>query len=333
MTAIVEAEGAAPGPSTTEPMAGGMRTAIGIFVAVPLIAVALAIPVAWGGWLGWTDLILAGSFYVVAAAGITVGFHRHFTHGSFKAPTWVSVALAVAGSTAVEGSLDQWVADHRRHHARSDEEGDPHSPWRYGTSRRAVAKGLVHAHVGWLFDGQQSSIERYAPDIRSNPALRRVSRLFPWIVASTILAPAILGGLLTWSWQGALTALFWAGLVRIALVHHVTWSINSICHVFGQRPFRTRDNSTNNRWLALPSLGESWHNLHHAEPTAARHGVLRGQVDISAGIIRSMERLRLARDVRWPNPARLAAKLQDPSMRRRLRGWTPDDESAIRAAS
>ena len=315
----------------TEPMARGMRTTIGIFVAVPLIAVVLAVPVAWGGWLGWTDLILAGLFYVVAAAGITVGFHRHFTHGSFKAPTWVSVVLAVAGSTAIEGSLDQWVADHRRHHARSDEDGDPHSPWRFGTSRRAVAKGLVFAHVGWLFDGQQTSIERYAPDIRCHKALQRVSRLFPWIVLSTILAPAILGGLITWSWQGALTALFWAGLVRIALVHHVTWSINSICHVFGQRPFRNRDNSTNNRWLALPSLGESWHNLHHAEPTAARHGVLRGQVDVSAGIIRAMERLRLARDVRWPSPARLAAKLHDPALRTRIRGWSPDLEAPTSA--
>jgi stearoyl-CoA desaturase (delta-9 desaturase) len=331
MTAIVNEQGT--GRPVTEPMATGMRTTIGVFVAVPLLAVVLAIPVAWGGWLGWTDLVLAFVFYVIAAGGITVGFHRHFTHGSFKAPKWVSVALAVAGSTAVQGSLGQWVADHRRHHARSDEEGDPHSPWRYGTSRRAVAKGLVYAHVGWLFDGQQTSIERYAPDIRADAALQRVSRYFPLIVLSTILLPAILGGLLTWSWQGALTALFWAGLVRIALVHHVTWSINSICHVFGQRPFRTRDLATNNRWLALPSLGESWHNLHHAEPTAARHGVLRGQVDISAGVIRAMERMRLARDVRWPNPARLAAKLKDPALQRRIRGWTPADEPGAAATT
>lgn len=331
MTAIVEGQQARTPATVTEPMARGMRTTIGVFVAVPLIAVVLAIPVAWGGWLGWTDLVLAAVFYVIAAAGITVGFHRHFTHGSFKAPTWVSVCLAVAGSTAVEGSLDQWVADHRRHHARSDEEGDPHSPWRYGTSRKAVAKGLVFAHVGWLFDGQQTSVERYAPDIRSNAALQRISRLFPWIVVSTIVLPAVLGGLITWSWQGALTALFWAGLVRIALVHHVTWSINSICHVFGQRPFRTRDNSTNNRWLALPSLGESWHNLHHAEPTAARHGVLRGQVDVSAVIIRTMEQLHMVRDVRWPNPARLASKVADPATRRRIRGWTPDLESSVSA--
>ena len=318
---VAPPERPAPRPAT-EPMARGMRTTIALFVAIPLLAVILAIPVAWGGWLGWTDVVLAVAFYVIAAGGITVGFHRHFTHGSFKAPRWVSVTLAVAGSTAVQGSLEQWVADHRRHHARSDEEGDPHSPWRYGTTKRAVAKGLVYAHVGWLFDGQQSSIERYAPDIHADPALRPVSRNFPWIVVATIVLPGILGGLITWSWVGALTALFWAGFVRIALVHHITWSINSICHVFGQRPFVTRDRSTNNRWLALPSLGESWHNLHHAEPTAARHGVLKGQVDLSAATIRAMERLGMARDVRWPSPSRLAAKLHDPAMRRRLRGWT-----------
>ncbi|MGI9198028.1 MAG: acyl-CoA desaturase [Candidatus Nanopelagicales bacterium] len=313
--------------STTEPMARGMRTAIGIFVFVPLLCVVLAIPVAWGGWLGWTDVILAVAFYLIAAAGITIGYHRHFTHGSFKAPRWVTLVLGIAGSMAVQGSIEQWVADHRKHHARSDEEGDPHSPWRYGTTKRAVAKGLVFAHVGWLFDGEQSSIDRYAPDMRSNPDIRWMSRRFPWFVLVTIVLPAILGGLLTWSWQGALTALFWAGFVRIALVHHITWSINSICHVFGSRPFASRDRSTNNAWLAIPSLGESWHNLHHAEPTAARHGVLRGQIDISAATIRVMERLGMARDVRWPNPARLAAKLKDPAMRRRIRGWSEPHEA------
>lgn len=323
----------APTRSTTEPMPRGMRTLIAVFVAVPLLAVLLAIPVAWGGWLGWTDLILALVMYVVAAGGITIGFHRHFTHGAFKSPRWVSVMLAIAGTTAIQGTLEQWVADHRRHHARSDEEGDPHSPWRYGTSRKAVAKGLLYAHLGWLFEGQQTSIDRYAPDIRSNPDLRTVSRLFPVIVLGTFLAPAILGGLITWSWQGALTALFWAGFVRIALVHHVTWSINSVCHVFGSRPFISRDKATNNAWLAVPSLGESWHNLHHAEPTAARHGVLKGQIDVSAAIIRFMERTRMARDVRWTSPARLASKLKDPADRRRIRGWIEPDHAARETVS
>lgn len=308
-------------PVGTEPIARGVRTAIGIFVFLPLLAVVLAIPVAWGGWLGWTDVALAAVFYLITAIGITVGYHRLFTHGSFKAPRAVRMALAIAGSMALEGSLTQWVADHRRHHARSDEEGDPHSPWRFGTTRRAVAKGLVFAHVGWLFDGQQTSIPRYAPDIAADPDLAWVSRRFTWIVAVSLLLPAVLGGLITWSWMGALTAFFWAGLVRIALVHHVTWSINSICHVFGKRPFKTRDNSTNVAWLALPSLGESWHNLHHADPTCARHGVLKGQVDMSARIIKVLESLGWARDVRWPVPSRLAARVADPSVRQRIRGW------------
>lgn len=324
------AEQSAPSSApVTEPMGRGVRAAIGIFIVVPLLAVVAAIPVAWGGWLSWTDVILALAFYSFTALGITVGFHRLFTHGSFKARRPVRILLAVAGSMALEGSLTQWVADHRLHHARSDEEGDPHSPWRFGTSKRAIAKGLVFAHVGWLFDGQQTSIARYAPDIAADRDLAWISRRFPWLVTASLLLPAVLGGLITWSWLGALTAFFWAGLVRVALVHHVTWSINSVCHVFGNRPFRTRDNSSNVAWLAIPSFGESWHNLHHAEPTSARHGVLRGQVDISAGIIRTLERTGLAHDVRWPKPERIAAKLKDPALRRRIPGWVePQNPSA-----
>lgn len=312
----------------TEPMGRGVRTAIGIFIVVPLLAVIAAIPVAWGGWLGWTDLVLALAFYSFTALGITVGFHRLFTHGSFKARRPVRILLAVAGSMALEGSLTQWVADHRLHHARSDEEGDPHSPWRFGTSKRAIAKGLLFAHVGWLFDGEQTSIARYAPDIAADRDLAWISRRFPLFVTASLLLPAVLGGLITWSWMGALTAFFWASLVRVALVHHVTWSINSVCHVFGKRPFRTRDNSSNVNWLAIPSFGESWHNLHHAEPTSARHGVLRGQVDISAGIIRTLERTGLAHDVRWPKPERIAAKLKDPALRRRIPGWVEPEETS-----
>ena len=327
MTTAIPASTPAAARPETVPMERGLRTIILVFVIVPLIAVALAIPVAWGGWLGWVDVILAAAFYLVAAAGITIGYHRHFTHGSFKTPRWVRIALAVAGSTALQGSVAQWVADHRRHHAHSDDEGDPHSPWRFGTSKRAVAKGLVYAHVGWLLADDQTSVPRFAPDIAADADLNRISRLFPVIAVTTILAPAVLGGLITWSWQGALTAFFWATLIRIALVHHVTWSINSVCHVFGRHPFTTRDRSGNVAWLALPSLGESWHNLHHADPTAARHGVLRGQIDVSARTIKIMESLGMAHDVRWPRPERLAAKIDDPRQRRRIRGWVEPVDS------
>ena len=298
----------------------GMRITIGVFVVVPLLAVIAAIPVAWGGFLSWVDIALVVVFWTITALGITVGYHRYFTHGSFKANRAVKITLALMGSYALEGSLDQWVADHRKHHKFSDEVGDPHSPWRFGTSRKAVAKGLYYAHVGWFFDDENTSIEKYAPDIAADKDLRALSRYFPAIVVATLLLPALLGGLITWSWLGALTALFWAGFVRVALVHHVTWSINSICHVFGNRPFASRDLSSNVAWLAVPSFGESWHNFHHVDQTSARHGVLRGQLDLSALVIKGLEKTGLANDVRWPSPERIARKLKDPGMARRVPG-------------
>jgi stearoyl-CoA desaturase (delta-9 desaturase) len=172
----------------------------------------------------------------------------------------------------------------------------------------ALTKGLGYAHVGWLFDVEQTNQAKYAPDLLRDRDIVRVSHAFPWLVAFSLLAPAILGGLLTWSWQGAVTAFFWAGLVRVGLLHHVTWSINSLCHVYGAKPFVTRDRSGNVTWLAIPSFGESWHNLHHADPTAARHGVLPGQIDPSAALIRGFEKAGWAYDVRWPTPERLAAR-------------------------
>ena len=311
------------GRATDEPVqlnSLGMRVTIGVFVVVPLLAVIAAIPVAWGGWLSWVDVALVVVFWTITALGITVGYHRYFTHGSFKANRAVKITLALMGSYALEGSLDQWVADHRKHHKFSDEVGDPHSPWRFGTSRRAVAKGLYYAHVGWFFDDENTSIEKYAPDIAADKDLRALSRYFPAVVVATFLLPALLGGLITWSWIGALTALFWAGFVRVALVHHVTWSINSICHVFGNRPFASRDLSSNVAWLAVPSFGESWHNFHHVDQTSARHGVLRGQLDLSALVIKGLEKSGLASDVRWPSPERIARKLKDPGMARRVPG-------------
>lgn len=300
----------------------GMRITIAFFVAIPLLAVLAAIPVAWGGWLSWVDIALMVVFYAITATGITVGYHRYFTHGSFKVGRGMKIVLGIIGSMALQGSLDQWVADHRKHHKYSDEVGDPHSPWRFGTSTRAVAKGLYYAHVGWLFDESNTPISKYAPDIAADRDLRTISRWFPAVVITTLLLPALLGGLITWSWAGALTAFFWATLVRVALVHHVTWSINSICHVFGSRPFESRDQSTNVWWLAIPALGESWHSLHHAEPTSARHGVLKRQLDLSALMIRGLERTGLAHDVRWPKPERVVAKLKDPSMAGRVRGYS-----------
>lgn len=312
-TTLLERPRPEPGPKplTQGRQSTGVLIALWSFVVIPFAALIAAVPVAWGGFLSWTDVGLAVFFYVVSGLGVTMGFHRYLTHGSFKAKRPLRIALAVAGSLAIQGDVNQWVADHRRHHAFSDVEGDPHSPWRYGASVRGLTKGLVYSHVGWLFHRELSNRARFAPDLEADRAIRRVSSLFPLLVAISMLSPALLGGLITWSWQGALTAFFWAGLVRVGLLHHVTWSINSICHVFGERPFAVRDgDKAANFWpLAILSFGESWHNLHHSDPTCARHGALRGQVDPTARVIWLFEKLGWVYDVRWPRPERLQAKL------------------------
>lgn len=263
--------------------------------------------------MSWLDLGLMVFFYFLGCHGITIGFHRYFTHGSFKAKRPLRIALAVAGSMAVEGPLVRWVADHRKHHRFSDAEGDPHSPWKYGETVPALLKGLWWAHMAWMFDEEQTPQQKYAPDLIKDPAIRRISRQFVlWTIVSLGLPPLI-GGLVTMSWWGAFTAFFWASLVRVALLHHVTWSINSICHAVGKRPFKSRDRSGNVWWLAVLSCGESWHNLHHADPTSARHGVQRGQIDSSARIIRWCEQLGWAYDVRWPSAERIDARRQPKS--------------------
>jgi stearoyl-CoA desaturase (Delta-9 desaturase) len=303
----VASEGAKP--LLDEPVPRYTVVVLGLVVAVPFLALLAAVPVAWDWGLSWLDLAIGSVAYLLAGFGVTVGFHRYFTHGSFKAVRWLRVALAVAGSLAVEGGIVQWVADHRRHHAYADREGDPHSPWRYGVSVAGLFKGLFFAHCGWLFQRQWSNRARFAPDLLADRDIARVDRLFLPLVVTSLLAPPVVGGLLTWSWQGALTAFFWASLVRVALLHHVTWSINSICHVYGQRPFKTRpaDRAANFWPLAVISLGESWHNSHHADPTCARHGVLPGQLDPSARLIRLLEKPGWVYDARWPKPQRFAA--------------------------
>ena len=291
-----------------EPRPAFERFLVAVFVAVPLLALVAAVPLAWGWGLGWHDVIIAIAFYLVSGLGISMGLHRYFTHGSFKATRGFKIALAIAGSLAIEGPVITWVADHRRHHKYSDKDGDPHSPWRFGNDWKALTKGLAFAHVGWLFDGEVTSEEKFCPDWLADPDVAAVSRWFPGLVAVSLLAPALTGGLWSMSWQGAVTAFFWATLVRVAFLHHITWSINSICHTFGKEEFQVRDKSRNVSWLAILSFGESWHNLHHADPTCARHGVLQGQIDIAARTIWLAEKLGWAYDVRWPDESRLTGK-------------------------
>ncbi len=284
------------------------RVLVGVFVAVPFLALLAAAPLAWGWGLGWHDILLAVAFYYLSGLGVSVGLHRYFTHGSFKAKRGFKVALAIAGSLAIEKPVITWVADHRRHHKYSDKDGDPHSPWRFGTDAKALAKGLAFAHVGWMFEGDVTSEEKFCPDWLADSDISAISRWFPGLVAASLLAPPLIGGLWSMSWQGAATAFFWATLVRIAFLHHITWSINSICHTFGKAEFEVRDKSRNVSWLAILSFGESWHNLHHSDPTCARHGVLKGQIDIAARTIWLAEKLGWVYDVRWPDEARLTAK-------------------------
>jgi stearoyl-CoA desaturase (Delta-9 desaturase) len=291
-----------------EKTSGLQRFMVAVFVTIPLIALIAAIPLLWGWGLGWHDIVIALVFYCIAGLGVTVGFHRYFTHGSFRAKTGLRVALAIAGSLAIEGPIITWVSDHRRHHKYSDREGDPHSPWRYGDDWKALSKGLLYAHIGWFFDPNKTSQEKFSPDLLADRRIRLVDAWFPGLVAVSLFLPALIGGLWAMSWQGALTAFFWASLVRVALLHHVTWSINSICHTFGSEDFEVRDKSRNVTWLAILSFGESWHNLHHADPTCARHGALKGQIDISARVIWVLEKLGWAYDVRWPDEERLTAK-------------------------
>jgi stearoyl-CoA desaturase (delta-9 desaturase) len=287
---------------------------LGIFIVVPFLALVAAIPLMWrGGWLGWHDVVIAVVMYAITGHGVTVGFHRYFTHKAFKPVRVLKIVLALAGSMAIQGPVVRWVADHRKHHKFSDRDGDPHSPWRYGDTVPALMKGLFYAHMGWLFDTEQTSQRQYAPDLLKDRDIVRISRSFPWLVTASMALPPLVGGLWSMSWQGAVTAFFWGSLVRVSLLHHVTFSINSICHAVGQRPFRSRDRSGNVWWLAIPSMGESWHNLHHSDPTCARHGVLRGQLDSSARIIWLLEKVGLVTAVRWPVKERLELKRVSPT--------------------
>jgi stearoyl-CoA desaturase (delta-9 desaturase) len=262
----------------------------------------------WGRALSLRDVVLAVGFYAVTGHGITVGYHRLFTHRSFTATRPLKIALGVAGSMAVEGTLIGWVANHRRHHMFSDRQGDPHSPHRYGTGVLGQLRGFAYAHIGWLFADDGTSADRFAPDLQRDKDVVAISRWFPAFAVASFALPFAAGWLLSGSLAGAFTALVWAGIVRIALLHHATWSVNSVCHMFGRRPLAVADRSTNFAPLAVLSLGESWHNFHHAHPASARHGADRGQIDTSASLIRLFERAGWATKVHWPGEDRSSSR-------------------------
>jgi len=276
-----------------------------LLVAGPLVALAVFIPFGWAGTDTLWGVGLAVAFYVFTGFGISVGFHRLLTHRSFRADRWLKITLAVAGTMALEGSVISWVAIHRRHHMFSDRPGDPHSPTSYGTDNPSLIRGFLWSHVGWLFASDPTSQERFAPDLLRDRDLVAVDRLFPVLAVLSLVIPFGIGWAVTGTFGGALGVFLWAGLLRMALLHHVTWSINSVCHLWGRRPFMTGDNSSNVAALALVSFGESWHNFHHAAPASARHGALAHQVDLAAGLIRMFERAGWVTKVRWPTAAQI----------------------------
>lgn len=302
-------DGTTPFPAD-DVAAGGFRAAARIAVTVllvvgPLAGVVVAGVLAWGRLLTLTDVVLAVSLYVITGIGITAGFHRGLTHRSFRMRRGLQAALVVAGSMAFEGAVVDWVATHRRHHAFTDRPGDPHSPYRFGTGPWAQTKGLLHAHLGWLLADDPTSAEHYAPDLLRDPQLRRLDAAFPALCVASLALPFALGAVISGGWRGGLTALVWAGLVRVALLQHVTWSVNSLCHMVGTRPYTTRrfDRATNLWPLALVSFGESWHNGHHADPSCARHGRGAHEVDLTAALVRGLERVGWVSAVHWPTAA------------------------------
>jgi stearoyl-CoA desaturase (delta-9 desaturase) len=296
----------------------GQRTAVEDFdrvaniavTVIPIGLVGLAAWRAWGGALHWSDLVVLAVTYMLTGLGITVGYHRLFTHRSFKTSSAMRVLLAVLGSAAVEGPVIEWVANHRKHHQFSDQHGDPHSPHvDHGKGLRGALAGLFHAHVGWIFtDEPMASEDRYAKDLMGDPAVRFVDRTFPFWVLAGLAFPFAFGLALTGSVAGGLTGLLWGGAVRIFLLHHATFSINSLCHFFGFRQFATGDESRNLSWLALPTLGEAWHNNHHAFPASARHGLRWWQLDPSAWFIAGLERIGLVWGVVRVSPERQSSK-------------------------
>ncbi len=276
-------------------------------VIVPFLAFLAALPLVWNSYVGPTDLAIMAGLYAATACGITIGYHRLLTHRAFETYRPVKYVLAVLGSMAVQGPVIGWVADHRKHHAHTDEEGDPHSPH---VGHGSGLKGLFYAHVGWLFDEHgEASPTRYARELVEDRGMRLISRHFLWLVALGLALPFALGFAISGELAGGLTALFWGGLVRIFFLHHVTWSINSICHFFGERRFETDDRSTNVFWLALPSLGEAWHHNHHAFPRAAVQGLRWWEVDISGLVIRALRRVGLAWNVVRITPERQQQRL------------------------
>ena len=309
-------------PSTTVPkvlpthgrLSLGGRIATLLGVTVPVAGLATALILMWGGGFHWVDLGLLLGFYVLTVIGVGVGFHRLLVHRSFETYLPIKVVLTALGSMAVQGSMIQWVGLHRWHHQHSDDPDDVHSPHHQGNGILGFVRGFWHSHIGWAFRADPPNLEKYVADLNTSPTLRVASGLFPLWALLGLLIPAVLGGVLAGSWLGAWTGLLWGGLVRILLVHHVTWSINSVCHIWGKQPFHSEDESRNNVVFGILAMGEGWHNTHHAFPTSARHGLRWWEIDLSYWLIRSLALSKLAWNLKLPSQqAQERARRRDPA--------------------
>ncbi len=279
-----------------------------IVILMPFVALISAAVYTWGWGISWVDVVLFFGMYLVTGLGITIGYHRFFTHKSFETNRWMVALMGIAGSMAVEGPVIRWVAYHRCHHKHSDHEEDPHSPHGYGGGIKGLLKGLWRSQIGWIFEPKRVPEAKFVPDLNKDKLIVAIDRLFPLWVVLSMLIPSLLGGLITLSWMGALLGFIWGGLVRVVFVHHITWSVNSICHVWGSQPFRSHDESRNNPIVGVLALGEGWHNNHHAFPTSARHGLAWWQFDISWIVIWAASKVGLARKLRVPSAERQAEK-------------------------
>lgn len=289
-----------------------IRLITAITVIFPFVALALVIAAMWQVPFHGTYIAIMVGMYVSTGIGIGTGFHRLFTHKSFSAGPYVRFFWAALGSMAVEGALTTWVAEHRKHHQHSDAPGDPHSPHMHHPEHAEGISGVLYsfwyAHIGWLFHNSPTELERYVPDLLADPVTNFVSRTYWWWVALGMVIPAALGGILTGTWTGVLLGFLWGGPVRTLVVHHITWCINSVCHLWGTRPFRTTDHSRDNPIFGVLAFGEGWHNAHHAFPTSARHGLAWWKLDINYIVIRAMAMVGLVQNVRLPSQASLDAK-------------------------
>ena len=285
-----------------------VRIANLIAILLPFAGLIAAIVLLWGAGVGWIPLTIFAVMYVLTGLGVTVGYHRLFTHKSFETGPVMTAIIGVLGSMAVEGPILTWVATHRKHHQHSDLEDDPHSPHAHGAGFWNMIRGLVHAHMGWILGPRTPELDRYVPDLKKDAVVRFLSKTFSLWVAVGLLAPAVITGLLMMSWWGVLLGFLWGGLVRVFFVHHVTWSINSVCHLWGARPFDCHDESRNNVIFGVLGFGEGWHNNHHAFPASARHGLRWWQLDTSYLVIRGLALVGLARNIRIPSADHIRRK-------------------------